>query len=649
MTLRPKIKNNSALFSPIVLTMIFLFFYSFNYAQSDSLKNARALYFQNEMQAQKGNYNKAISGLLELIDKYPTFINPYFKITELYYLKRDKASTLFYAEKAFKINANESYPFLSKFIIRMKKNKDYDEAKKLSEMITPYENEINEKKAKIKLTQNKDYPYIDNTPILGIQLKNLGDSINTKENEYLPSLSLDESTLVFTRNVKGNEDFFIAKKDSNQVWHKAFNMGYPPNTNLPDGGAKLSADGNYLFYTRCDMRSPDGIRGGGCDIVFSFREDSSWSPPQYFGYTINTTAYEGQPCINSDNTTLYFVSNREGGYGGMDIWMSKFVKGVWEKPENLGPTINTAKDETSPFIHPDDETLYFSSNGHPGLGQSDLFISRKNKNGIWQTPVNLGAPINSEGFEGAVVIDAKGKKGYFATERNDSRGGLDIYTFDVYSAIKPTPTICLKGFVKDKYFKTPIKRESIQFYRLLDNQLVGVEKSNMGDASYTRALQMGRNYLITCFVDEYRPFYKKISLLKDTLPDILNIDIKLKQPGLIDTLYQEVFLFDSLHSQLDSISYRKIDTLIKKWSKYLEDSASVVVFLKGYYYSGDSEIDSTYKENIQSCMYQLQAINNYFERMKFPCHFVMQDPTMIIWRDDEEIFRTVEMKIVEYY
>ncbi|MCC6447998.1 MAG: PD40 domain-containing protein, partial [Chitinophagaceae bacterium] len=568
-------------------------------------------------------------------------------LAEIYYVKRDFDLTLFYADKAIISNEVDSFSPLCALADRMKRNKDWTTEKILRDKLKPIV--IENKKIKERNAQTQAKLFTDDTPILGANLQNMGDSINTTENEYLPSLSLDGHTLVFTRNVGGNEDFFISKKDSNSVWHKAQNMGYPPNTNMPDGGAKLSVDGNYLFYTRCDLRSPDGIRNGGCDLVFSYRQKDKWSEPQYFGYTINTTAYEGQPCLNADNNTLYFVSNREGGYGGYDIWMSTFENKKWTKPVNLGPNINTAKDETSPFIHPDNETLYFASNGLPGLGQTDLFISRKDKNGVWGKPLNLGAPINSERFEGSIIVSAKGKKGYLASDRDDSKGGLDIYSFDTYSAIQPNPTICLKGFVRDKYYDIPVLAQEIVFSNLFDQTVISTEKSNEGDGSYTKALKMGKTYIISCHSDLYRPFYKKIALLNDSIPEIFNVQIKLKQPGLIDTLFQAQLSFDSISHRLDSISYKKIDTVMKRWKDYTEDSASVVVFLKCYYYSGENDDDPMYKYNLDKCLAYLQEVNSYFEKRKIACWLIMQDPCMTIYNDDESLFDKVELNIVEYY
>ena len=619
-------------------------------AQSDSLK-----YFRNEFStcdelAKKGKYDKAIECYETLLNSNKKNIKILIRLAELSYVKRDKNSVIKYVNKAISIDANQAYSPATYLANKMMSNKDEDIGLQILNMLTKSDlDTVKQEKAERNKMHYTLKSYADKTPVAGVNLMNMGDSINTKENEYLPSISLDGSKMVFTRNVGGNEDFFISTKDTNQIWSKAQNLGYPPNTGLPDGAAKLSADGNYLFYTRCDMRSPDGIRGGGCDLVFSYKTKEGWSAPQYFGFTINTTAYEGQPCLSSDNKELYFVSNREGGYGGMDIWVTKFENRLWQPPTNLGPTVNTDKDETSPFIHPDNETLYFASNGHTSIGSSDLFISRKNINNTWRTPINLGAPINTEKFDGSIVVNAKGTIGYCTSDRSDTKGGLDIYSFEMYPAIQPIPTLCMKGFLIDKYYKNHIYKKQIDFINSFNNLSVGEEISNAGDGSYTKALQMGKTYTIVCNVNGYRPFYKKISLTNDSLPDNYFINIKLKQPGIIDTLFQTELTLDTTHTFFDSLSLVRLDSVQKTWDYWNEDTASVVIFLKSYYYAGDSIGDTTFKENIDQCFSQMNMIKTYLSKKKIPCEIIMQDPCMLIFKDDELPYRKIEMRIVEYY
>ncbi len=619
-------------------------------AQTDSAKQYRSAFYHCDELVKQGKYDKAIECLSELDKQYPQKVKTYIRLAELYYRKKDQKNVLLNANKAIDLQANEAYAPLTFLANKMMSNKD-DELGLLilnrlsvADLDTTIQNKVEKKRMQYTLRATAD-----KTPVPGIVLLNLGDSINTAENEYLPSVSLDGNRMVFTRNVGGNEDFFIAERDSSGKWHKAYNMGYPPNTGLPDGAAKLSADGNYLFYTRCDMRSPDGIRGGGCDIVFSYRENAGWSSPQMFGYTINTTAYEGQPCLNSDNTEMYFTSNREGGYGGMDIWVSRVVNRLWTKPVNLGPVINTDKDETSPFIHPDNETLYFASNGHIGLGSSDLFVARKNKDSSWKKPINLGAPINTEKFDGSIVVNAKGDLGYCTSDRADSKGGLDLYSFELYDAIKPIPTLCLHGFVKDKYYTNHLTKEPIDFLNSFYKTSVGTEISNAGDGSYTKALQMGKTYTIVCDNPSYRPYRKTIQLTNEYLPENLYLDIRLKQPGLIDTLYTCTLQVDSTHGLLDSLSQNHVDSIIHYWPEFIEDSADVVIYLKSYYYAGDSLADTAYRKHLETCFAQMEKVAKQFEQKKIACHFIMRDPMMIALKDDEWLFRKIEVSVVEFY
>jgi len=616
----------------------------------DSFKLFRSSFGSCEDYLRKGKLDKAINCYEDLSKKFPTYIKSYIRLAELYYLKKDKSKIIKYANKAIDLNPNDAYSPLTYLCNKMNSNHDDDIAILIMNRLSVSEVEGSKK---TKVEENRLRYTLKSTlnksPVPGVDLKNIGDSINTFENECLPALSLDGRTMVFTRRAGGNEDFFISEKDSNGIWSKSKNLGYPPNTSMPEGAAMLSADGYYLFYTRCDMPSPDGIVGGGCDLVFSYREDSVWSSPQYFGFTINTTGYEGQPCISSDNKDLYFVSNREGGYGGMDIWVSRFENNYWSKPINLGPSVNTSKNETSPFIHPDNETLYFASDGHPGLGQTDLFISRRNKNGTWKNPINLGAPINTEGFDGSIVINAKGTQGYLASDRADSKGGLDIYSFDTYPAIEPVPTLCVKGFLTDKYYHSKVYERPIYFTYTFNNTPVGEQLSNEGDASYAQALQMGKTYLISVIEDGYRPYYKLLKLNNDSLPENLHIDIKLKQPGLRDTLLNEILRTDTTGVELDSSSQIKLDTLLNKWYQWTEDSANVIIFLKCYYYSGDTMTDPMFTQRIEACQKKLDALTEKLNGQGIHCEVIMQDIRMLIYNDEEEWFDQIQLQVVEYY
>ena len=220
----------------------------------------------------------------------------------------------------------------------------------------------------------------------------MGDSINTADLEYYPSAPIDDKTLVFTRRVRGyNEDFFVSDRTSG-AWTKAKGIDGDLNSNFNEGAQNISQDGEWLVFTGCNF--PEGL--GSCDLFFSSLTKKGWSTPENIGQPVNTEFWESSPCLSPDKRELYFSSNRPGGYGGKDIYVSKRLpNGRWSEPENLGPQINTAGDESCPFIHADNQTMYFTSNGLTGYGGDDLFIARKQTNGVWDNVENLGYPINT--------------------------------------------------------------------------------------------------------------------------------------------------------------------------------------------------------------------------------------------------------------
>ena len=187
-----------------------------------------------------------------------------------------------------------------------------------------------------------------------------------------------------------------------------------------EGAQNISQDGNMIVFTGCNF--PNGR--GSCDIYYAIRtEEGLWVEPMNLGNPINTRDWESQPCLSPDKQTLYFA--RETADAGSDIFMSVMqANGRWGTPERLGPNINTPGDESTPFIHADNQTLYFASNGHPGFGGMDLFYSRRQADGSWGPAVNLGYPINTMDEEASMVVAADGKTAYYASDRTDSRGSI---------------------------------------------------------------------------------------------------------------------------------------------------------------------------------------------------------------------------------
>lgn len=291
---------------------------------------------------------------------------------------------------------------------------------------------------------------------------NLGTGINTAADEYINALSADGSGLFFTRRVKNeasiikefNEDFYYAIVNGDSA-ENAVQLNYPPGKENDAGALCISPDGRLLFFTAC-FRSDSY---GSCDLYYSEKKGDTWSTAKNMGVHINSDLWDAQPSISPDGKTLYFASNRRGSLGSSDIWKTERTPdGGWSKPVNLGIPVNTTDAEMAPFIHYDNTTLYFSSYGHPGLGGADLYRSVF-KNGAWTQPENLGFPINSSADELILVVNPEGNLGFISSNSLEGEGGFDIFMFDLYEAIRPTPVSYLKGEAFDQVNGQPIGKD----------------------------------------------------------------------------------------------------------------------------------------------------------------------------------------------
>jgi outer membrane protein OmpA-like peptidoglycan-associated protein len=321
--------------------------------------------------------------------------------------------------------------------------------------------------------------------------------INSTVPELFPFCSADGATFYFTRRVAGmDEDFYSAKRDSCGGWLSARNMGSPPNSTAQESAQMISADRHYLFFTRCDNRSPNGWDMGGCDLYMAYTADSIWSTPLSFGATINSPSYEGMPCLSADNRELFFVSDRPGGFGGMDLWSSRFEHGLWQLPYNLGAAINTPGNETAPFMCADGRTLFFASTGHIGMGGSDLFTAHREEESdtIWTNITNLGMPINTAFDEVSMSVNAAGDTAYFASDRGSIAGNFDLYEVPLPEAVKPGKICYFQGAVYDSLSREPLNYANIYFTDSTSGREQYHLISNRGDGSYTIALPVGHTY-----------------------------------------------------------------------------------------------------------------------------------------------------------
>ena len=264
--------------------------------------------------------------------------------------------------------------------------------------------------------------------------ENLGDAVNTNDDEYVNMLSFDGTQLLFTRKMPmGNgyqKEFLYISQWDGQQWTEPQLLAFADfPQDVDPGAAFISADGKKLYLTGCGW-----TRDSSCDLYVSEWIDGAWSMPRMLKGNVNTSSWESQPCVSSDGKELYFVSRRNGN---ADIYCSRRnADRSWGEPQNLGTPINTKGTEMAPFIHPDGHTLYFSSDKHIGMGGFDLFMSRRGEDGQWQTPVNLGFPINTDGDEINFFVAADGKTAFISSQRDGGFGGYDIYTFELPEEIR---------------------------------------------------------------------------------------------------------------------------------------------------------------------------------------------------------------------
>ena len=555
-----------------------------------SMEEAKGLLMQQQLE-------KAVKPLQDAASEDPKFYDAHALLGEVYQQTGQHEKAVGAFEKAVALApdhkpktfffASQSYWAIDRF----------DDAARSAEKFLSYPDQFGEWTAAAKRIQaNAGFAKQAVSNPVPFNPRNLGPNINTVGiDDYSPSISADNSTLIFNRNNPGprgqpQEDFYIAAAASDTTWEIAVAFGEPLNTPNNEGAQKLSADGRYLFFTACNR--PAGF--GSCDIYVGRVQGRECAGVKNMGFPISMKTWDSQPSISADGKDLYFTSTgRPNAIGEMDIYVSRRQEdGTWGIPVNLGNVVNTPFEESYPYIHPDNQTLYFASNGHPGMGGLDIYVTRRGADGKWGTPVNIGYPINTKRNDNGLVVSIDGSTAYYASTP-PGRNDFDLYSFALPESMRPVTTTYVKGIIRDKVTKKPVQA-AVELVSLSDSTRRTVINSE-SDGTFLHSMPTGTAYALTVGKTGYLFYSANFELTKATdaaNPFVLNVDLEPVAVGSMVVL-NNVF-FDVDKYELKSESKQELNKLFD----FLKSNAKVKVEISGHTDNTGSEAaNKTLSEN----------------------------------------------------
>lgn len=575
--------------------------------QKDKLKVALQDINDGDYYYSKGrkSINLALSYYIKANDFNPNNAELNFKIAKCYLRARPEGLALTFLEKAIKLDPHVSHEYFLILGKAYQRNLMFDNAieafndfkgglnpeqtEKYREQIAKY---IRECKVGKEMIAHPVRVFIDN----------LGGAVNSEYADYWPVINVDESRLYFTSRRSNTTDGGIDESDEqfyediyysdfqNDYWIPAENIGNPINLGIHDAVVGRSPDGQMLLIYR-----NTGRNGG--DIYWSELRGIQWSKPRAFPKPINSPYHESSASISYDGKRIYFVSNREGGYGEKDIYYCERGKnGKWGDAVNIGSNINSKYDEIGVYMHADGKTLYFSSDGHRGMGSFDVYKSIF-ENGYWSEPINMGYPINSPDPDAFFTIAASGHHAYYSSVREGGMGDQDIYLITFLGPEKPMvdntedmllsmgrnltfqnsvedkiqivehSLTLLKGVVTDATTKQPLEAE-IELVDNEQNRVLAVFHSNSATGKYVVSLPAGFNYGIAVKAKGYL-FQSENFIIADTAGyDEVVIDIALEPVAVGNKIRLNNIFFEYEKANLSSTSIAELNRVLKLMSDY---------------------------------------------------------------------------------
>ena len=399
------------------------------------------------------------------------------------------------------------------------------------------------------------------------------DKFNSRRGEFSPMLagdkydqlyfassrSKDKDAKVSAITGQNNNNLFLVKQDEKGAWLAPVELEDEVNTEYDEGTPSFSPDGNTMYYTYC-AQDPEGPRTA--EIYISTRSSAKWGKGTRATIVKDSVTALGHPSISPDGKYLYFVSDAVGGFGGKDIFRARVAGNDFGPMENLGEEINTPGDEMFPYVR-DSVTLYFASNGHPGMGGLDLFKATQDSTGKWKVE-NLGAPINSMADDFGITFAGKEERGFFCSNRNDARGYDHIYSFE-----RPTITIFIEGIVND-VDEYPIEDATV---RIVGKDGLNVKVPVKKDGTYRVELERDIRYVMMASARGYLNQNYELHTGPEEKNETYIVDFFLSpisKPVVIDNIFYD---FDK--ATLRPESKKALDEMIKM----LNDNPNVTIEL----------------------------------------------------------------------
>lgn len=571
-------------------------------------RKAIELYTEADNFRVRGQFSQAIGLLNQALEKDKNFVEAYYRLGIIYMSLKDFPQAIknfekgvsltddIRKQKVFWYDLGESY-----FTVG-----NYDQAEKIlsSFLKAEMQNRVKIDRAKLLLS-NVAFAKENKNNASAYKLKQLSDTVNAFVMQYFPVLTADQQQLIFTRRLGGgpndDEDLVISKKNMNGRWDIPESLSKNINTKLNEGTCTISADGRKLIFTSCVGRQGHGS----CDLFESVRIGDDWTEPKNLGSQVNSAEWESQPSLSADGRTLYFVSDRRGGSGRRDIWMSSLNdKGEWTRAKNVGKPVNTQYDEISPFIHVNNKILYFASNGLTGFGGYDIFSSEKDSASAWGKPQNMGSPINNHEDQFSLFITADGKKGYYSHEeaRDGGYSVSNIYEIEIPEEKQIRfKSNYVKGTVRDKHTHEPLSA-SIELINLETNATESLVFSDSISGAYLIVLTQGAEYALYVNKKQYlfRSLNFNYSALKDYEPITLDIDLEKAVEGTTAILQNIFFDVDKFDLKEKSV------TELQKILRFLKENPSLKVEISGH---TDNSGSAAY--NLQLSQKRAQSVYNY--------------------------------------